>query len=344
MSPLAYDPRTLTVATCSLFDQRRATLGQEEAHISVASQKDLPWQGDWVFRRKRLWILDRALRDLRPDVLFLQEVMSKKENPFDADRLIIQGGGFLEDALWEEKIFQKVPETAEEESLAIVLARPLSFLTSSQGGLPSTPPSGGPPSPPPPSAPLSSSVELLSLPGGHGLKGLFFSEGAPVLVFNVHREAQTGLSSENFIQGVEEELQIALEELLKRGGCSRRLILGGDWGVDLHEPSLQLLSQRLGLVDVSTGLCEKESLCHTLTPENEMAALAYPDTPACRTQRMFVPRGTLIHASHRIFHNISSPQTPNEVSLYGLSNLTVGPQWGWLAALQLRRCEESPQP
>jgi endonuclease/exonuclease/phosphatase family metal-dependent hydrolase len=110
---LGSDSRFITIQTLSLFNQR------EPSRLAKVS-----WKGDWVFRRERLELIDRELRNIKPDLLILQEAMSKMESPSESDRNILLAGA-LNEYDWHMRVTKEYEDSQEVESMAVAAGLPL---------------------------------------------------------------------------------------------------------------------------------------------------------------------------------------------------------------------------
>src|SRR5690606_23224324 len=70
-----FDSRPLSIQTLALYNQRTSSRLSKRA-----------WKGDWIFRRDRLELIDGELRNVRPDILAMLEVMERKSNPSESDK------------------------------------------------------------------------------------------------------------------------------------------------------------------------------------------------------------------------------------------------------------------
>ena len=108
-----FDRRDYLIQTLSLFNQKSPSL------IS-----DRSWNGDWLFRRMRLSLVDEEMRELKPDLLILQGVMNRKDSSSENDLDILHAGALL-GYEYEKVEVASYPDSEEVESLAVSLARPL---------------------------------------------------------------------------------------------------------------------------------------------------------------------------------------------------------------------------
>ena len=70
----------LLVQTFSLYNQQ----------LQSSTEHPQTWIGDWLFRHKRLLLIQQSLREDQADLIFFQEVMAKKDSHYKSDRHILK--------------------------------------------------------------------------------------------------------------------------------------------------------------------------------------------------------------------------------------------------------------
>ncbi|MEZ4741486.1 MAG: hypothetical protein R3B45_03425 [Bdellovibrionota bacterium] len=294
-----YDDRALTVQTLSLFNQR------------IPSRfSDLSWKGDWAFRRERLNLIDRGLRGIKPDLLIIQEAMSKKESPSDSDRNILLAGA-LRDYDWHLRVVREYGDTQEVEAMAVATSYPLKVDR----------------------ARTLTQKELWDIgAGGFVTATAIDFDNYPILVFNVQMPVSS-VNRELWYLFVRDKIK---ERIKEEGLCQKRIIVAGYLPDSNKSSKYRELLTALGLKDASSGFCELESSCYTSTPINEIFMATIGDERPSRSDRILVPTSTVVLSSSPNFREIGDSEM---VKKFGLTKLWGTQRYGWVANMRFARCE-----
>ena len=296
-----YDKRALTVETLSLFNQRQTS--------RLAKRS---WAGDWIFRRARLELIDSSLRNLKPDILILQEVLAKRGATAESDQAILTAGS-LANYAWRLDEVEDYPDTQEEEHMAFALALPHKFA-SIDGDTRQTWNMGT---------------------GGYLAAATVEYEGQPVDVFNVKLpDKSEGYQIwYNFIQ------ERILERLRIFRHCSQRVILAGLMPGSEDNPKYQELLREARLKDTAAGFCQIPSRCYTATPSNEIFMATEGDQSPSRMDRVLVSDTAYVYTGARAFDEADT--VSRFTKEFGLNQLWPTQRFGWMTQVRLGRCSKS---
>jgi hypothetical protein len=290
----------MTLQTFSLFNQR-----------NYSKAASLTWRGDWIFRRERLALIERELKNIKPDILILQEIMEKRSSSSDSDQSILSFGS-LRDYDWHLRKHKFYSDTFEEESLGVAVGLPLRIDKQKSLG----------------------EKELWPL----GTK-------SSLMLTVVHFEDQLLLVANLYIQGYEalapplyDQVTALIQARLDHNRlCNKRLVLAGFMVDEIDSASYQRMLTDLQLKDSSQGFCAIESRCYTATPTNEMFRLSSVDQRPSRSDRILVPTSAIVQSSTV---NMKEPKPSHAyVKQFGLANLWPGPRFGQAATVRFARCD-----
>jgi hypothetical protein len=295
-----FDQRILTIQTASLFNQKAAS--------RVGTQT---WNGDWIFRRDRLVLIDDALRNVKPDIVVLQEVMTKRGSSSESDRNILQAGA-LEDFVWRESDAIEYDDTQEIQSLAVAAAPSLGFVDQDAG------------------QPERDFWKIGN--DGFLMASVLQVEGQPVLVFNVQMPLQLG---QKYLWYTFLEERIA-EWTRIAGTCRKRVVVAGYLPGDQDSKRFNDMTQRLELKDASTGFCQVASNCYTATSLNEMFMATQGDEIPSQADRILLHQSALVSTSSR---NLTDSEADARWSReFGLTRVWATQRFGWVVSARLARC------
>lgn len=295
-----YDTRALTVETVSLFNQR------QPSRISKKS-----WVGDWIFRRSRLELIDNEIKNLKPDVLMLQELMAKRGSTAESDQAILAAGS-LANYGWRLDLVEDYLDTLEQEYLGFALAFPQKF--SQLDG---------------------DKRQIWNMgAGGYLSVATFEYEGQPIDIFNV-RLPDKSEGYQIWYSFLEERI---IERLRSFRHCPKRVIVAGLMPGSEENPRFRSLLQRARLKDTAVGFCQIPSRCYTATPTNEIFMATEGEKSPVRTDRILVSESAYVYGSGRVFDDPdSSPRYGNDL---GVSQLWPTQRFGWMSQIRLARCNE----
>lgn len=302
-SPQAtYDARKITIQSLSLFNQR----------ISLASKK-IAWKGDWIFRRDRLDAIDQTLRGVKPDVLIFQEIMEKKNSPYDTDQNILAAGSLLGYS-WQTVNIREFNDSHELESMGLVTGLPVY------------------------KDPFESSRKKMWKLGKDNYLSVFIAktEGHEIAFFNL-KLSHVFADQEIWYSYIKDRIQ---EYMSEHSICPKRLVLAGIFGGSPSQKDYINLLQSLQLEDSSLGFCELENPCYTETPENPLFLAANGDTPPRRDVRILIHRSALIYSSNRNFNDLKENHTFFSGSSKQIHSSPVE-HFGWLTSVRFARCNDS---
>ena len=292
-----FDARPLTVATIPLFNQRQLP--------RLAKRS---WRGDWILRRERLELVDQGLRNAKPDVLILQELMARINGGAETDRAILSAGSLL-DYEWRQQEVQTFEDTLEVESLGVAAAPP-TRLSSSR---------------------TKPRLWALGQSGALWTTALDY-EGQVVTIFNVKMPAPSEPQAPwyPFIRD-----RIA-DTLRQDHTCSRRLIVAGYMPADESVAAFANLLGSHKLKDVSAGFCQAAATCFTATSANDLFMAVQGDDSPGRTDKILIHQSGYVYSSARLF---GEAETSHRYAReYGMAKMWATMRFGWLAQVRLGRC------
>lgn len=296
-----YDLRPITIQTISLFNQRQQ---------SKFSKKS--WRGDWIFRRERIDLIDKNFQSLKPDILLVQESMSKKENASESDRNLLLAGA-LKGYDWYLRVVQEHDDTQEVESMATAVALPLKINRSK----------------------ILSGRELWDL--GHDgfmVVSIVDSEGGPFTVFNMQMPDDS-INEDLWYRFAAEKIKEKMQEI---GTCKERVIVGGYiTGSTSSKNYLQFLDS-LELKDSSKGFCEQEEKCFTATSSNELLLASKGDIRPERLDRILVNARSQISTSKVV---LNEPGEFEFSDMYGISALWPSQRYSWFTEVRFLKCSST---
>ena len=292
------DRRPTSVLFVDLFDQRTGP-----------SNSEYNWKGDWLFRRERLTLIDRALTVSKPDVALFQDLLAKRGSPSDSDKNILSKGA-LEGYEWQlvdERLFE---DTGELSYHGFASSLPLRLLaTPGQKYWP------------------------IGVDGGLSLAKVEI-DGQPVLIFNLKMPTQS-VQLDKWYQLV---LDRILTEQKVHGVCADRLVLAGYIPGQPSWQEFQNLLNTLGLVDSATNFCLLAKDCFTETTANALYASVINTVENSRSIRVFWPQSSLVTSSQRVLDELRVSGSERS-KRYGISTLTPTLRYGWLTQARLAKCE-----
>ena len=295
-----YDSRPLTVQSVSLFNQKI------QSKYSRSS-----WNGDWEFRRDRLDLIDIVLRNTKPDISVMQEVMARRGSTAESDKGILLAGA-LADYGWSEKTVIDHSDTHEIQSMAVATALSVKVL--------------------PDSDPNARDSWQIGTDGFLTATTLEF-DGEPVAVFNVQMPARIG-QKYLWYTFVEDQVVARIKRL---GICRSRVIVAGFMPSDQDSRRFSDFLKRLQLKDSSAGFCQIASKCHTATSVNELFMATIGDETPGQMDRVLVHQSAVIYSSQRNFDN-SDPNN-RYAKGFGISRLWPTQRFGWTTQIRLAKCQ-----
>lgn len=293
-----YDQRPLLVQTLALFNQRTPS--------RLAKRS---WKGDWIFRRDRLEMVDQELRNSKPDILALQEVMARRGSSAESDARILRAGA-LSDYDWREATVEQFEDTQETQSMVLALGVPFKFIA----------------------APGGEREAWVMGAGGYLQAATIEYEDQPVTFFNVQMPQTT---SDDFLwySFLQERI---VERLARLKLCGKRVIVTGHLPGDEGAKRFADFLGTLQLKDAAAGFCQIDSRCYTATPTNDIFMATVGDESPTRVDRVFLHRTALVYSSARNFED----NDPNNryAREFGLSRLWPSQRFGWTTSVRLARC------
>lgn len=300
----SYDADHVTVQYLNLFNQK--------AHKGVAKRRS--WSGDWVFRRERLALIDSALRNIKPDILFFGEMLQKNSSPYDDDRVILSAGA-LQNHGWQAGAVKTHREGDEIESLAIVTAPP-------------------------------TRRDFMQLGRGPAVTGLV-AEGEAHMLYLAQEIAgqQTLFVNVDIPRTVDLDRQFSLlngllgqaREIGEQAGvCPSRVIVGSHDGIPPRHASYQELLERHRLQDSAAGRCKNPSDCYSASPQNELFLRTFGDVAPESPVKIMAGKGVIIYEAGLNFEGIF-PVSPY-ARKYELGMMFMSHEFGWRAIMRLPRC------
>lgn len=297
-----YDDRTITVKTLNLFNQRLAPQGQK-----------VSWQGDWILRRFRLGLVDAELRQSKPDILVVQEMMEREQSPSEYDQNILNAGALF-GYDWATVPTNQYSDTGETELLGVAVGSPLKIAQFREE--------------------VGKQRTYWSIGNdGHVMLTAIDSEGQLISLFNVQmpQKSYENLLWYTFLK------DLILEHLRKNRACPKRVVIAGYLPGDPNAPRIADFLNALVLKDSSRGACDVDAKCFTANRDNQIfAAVADPTEPAAHVDRILVHEEAYVYATGITF-------TSNDANIpyaktFNLERLWPSKRFGWGATFRLPRC------
>lgn len=293
-----YDKRALTVETVSLFNQRQTS------RLSKRS-----WVGDWILRRARLELTDAGLKNLKPDILMLQDLMAKRGSTAESDQAILAAGA-LSSYAWRLDAVEDYADTLEQEHMGFALAFPLNFSVMD-----------------------GDNRQVWNMgTGGYLTAATIEYENQPIDVFNV-RLPDKSEGYQLWYTFIQERI---LERLRLFRHCSKRVLVAGLMPGNEDKSRYMDFLRGVGLKDTAVGFCQIPSRCYTATPSNELYMATEGDQSPVRVDRILVSDSAYVYSSSRVFDE--PDQSPRYGKEFGLHQLWPTQRFGWMSQVRLARC------
>ena len=293
-----YDERSFSVLNLNLFNQRTP---------SSLSTKN--WKGDWLFRRERIELVDEQLRITRPDIVVLQEALTRRDSPSESDMNIL-GAGALEGYEWDASLVQSFRDTQEMQYNATAVGLPVKLVSRDVN---------------------LRSVWPVGLDGAMSYSVLELDQN-PILLVNIQMPdiAQKADAWYPFVRA-------ELRQLLKNTGiCKERMMISGHVpGSSIWKEYSEFITE-FSLKDTSSGFCEAASDCLTTSPQNDLFAAINNGQSASHSERILVHSDAIIFSSGTVMMKMR--QTSVNGPQYGVHRLWASPNFGWGAELRLAKC------
>jgi hypothetical protein len=287
----------LILATLDLFSQQ------------TPPQNAKPWQGDWEFRRERLELIDRELRELRPDIVFFQNTMRRAGSASEDDSLILKAGA-LSRYSFESKDFQFIEESGEDRMLSTGVMRPLEFAQSTQA---------------------KTDFWRLGSDGAMSIREIEAKQDSALLV-NVLMPSQREQAS-LWYAFVTDRVQ---DYQKMSGVCPRRLIVGGYLPFEGEQNKVANFLRRLKLKDSAMGNCQNAENCYTGVSTNDIYAKLGNDQGRGQFDKILVNEEADVIAANVTFQN--SKESEQFKDIYGLSKIWPSHRFGWTTKVRLKTC------
>lgn len=293
-----FDSRPVTVQTVSFFNQR-----------SPSRLAKKSWKGDWIFRRDRLELIDQELRNIKPDLLVIQDVLAKDGSGAESDYKILKAGA-LSDYDWRMSKVETYEDTREYQSMAVAIG-PASLFE---------PPADG-------------EREFWAMgSGGYLMTTTVRYEEQEFLIFNVQMPPHND-NDYLWYSFVQDRIR---ERVLKAKTCLKRVIVAGFLPGDEGARRYTDFMGKLQLKDAASGFCQIANRCFTATPTNDVYLATVGDESPTRTDKIYFHQTALVYASARNFEE--SDANNRYVRDFGLTRLWPTQRFGWSANARLARC------
>lgn len=294
-----YDRRSIAVLYMSLFNQREAPrMGKSS------------WAGDWLFRRERLLLVDRFLRDRQPDILIFQESMARLGSSSESDLKIMSRGG-LPGYDWDNFEVERYSDTQEAEYHGVAAGLPIKVVKLPKGF-----------------------KRKWSLgPKGRMVMFLLEIEDQQIPVFNIEISGEFK-DSRRWYKFIADEIE---QVVYRNKFCPMRVVVSGRIPASYASAGLTQFADRLNLKDISEGMCEVASDCYTATPINEIYMNTTNGQAPAQLDRVLVHRSAFVTSSSIV---LSKPTDDSSFkNSYGLDKIWPLERFGWYSLLRLGQCD-----
>lgn len=295
--PSGFSDRSISIASLDMFSQQeRPAVGRS-------------WSGDWQFRRDRLELIDASLRDVRPDVVILQNAMRRAGSVSESDELILSSGA-LNRYDWRSVIIEKLKESGEERMLAVAVSKPYKHMA------------------------LPDGVKNYSQFGVDGHLAFYpiDADGQPIVVFNVQMPSvmeQSGL----WYSLLEDKIR---ESVLLLGSCLERVIVAGYLPFEQDSRRFKDFLAGLGLKDTGTGFCQNAERCQTASAQNAIFVATRGNATPAQLDRVMTNRHAYVYSAGASFTR--TMETSEYKESYGLSRVWASQRYGWFTRARLPLC------
>lgn len=268
------------------------------------------WQGDWIFRRSRIDLLDRQLISYKPDVLLFTDLVYRNFDPSESEVFLLSENS-LRDYEWQLSKVGALKETDESVVAATALSYP-NRLHLQQ---------------------TLSKKYYWNLPGGgYVMKSLFQLSGRQKSLSFVVKVDAAG----DVRRSYEQLSEIIDTETKASGLCPGRVLVGGILPEDRVGSSHVRFLSKFGLVDSARGFCAELSECYTEATSNEIRKLQTETGFESRHVRLYV------HESAKVFGASRNLEESEAFGIfggsYGLERYHASDRYGWNVELSLRNC------
>lgn len=292
-------------------------VAREQVTIQVAplflqeNQKDpsINWQGDWIFRRKRLDLLDQQLATSKPDVIVFQDLIYRAYSPSESEQNLLSAGS-LANYSWH------VAKTGYLESSEETIASGVAAALPSRIDFAKT----------------MSSKEVWEIEGG--AKVVYTqvkTENGSIALLSVNAFGASGKLSYASLQEVFSEISML------SAVCPERIVLTGDLPQDRVYGLDEEFMRSNALKDAAVGFCDEVDLCYTESRQNPVARLLGGLVNSDRNIRVLLHSDVKVISSGRNLDKKSTVDT--EVKFYGLDAYTVSDKYGWLVVASFPICK-----
>ena len=290
--------RPVVVGTLDLFAQNEIPLGGKS------------WAGDWEFRRDRLELVDKSLREIRPDIMIFQNALKRVGSLSEQDDMILKAGSLLRYE-WQDLVIDSDDQTGEEVSLSVAVLRPGKIAIAS----------------------TDKGRSYWSM-GADGHIAVFevLNFGEPILLLNIVMPSRVD-QLKFWLAFVRDRIF----EIIRSGrGCSSRIIVAGAIPESSGARGFSEAGDAFTFKDTGSGLCQNAARCVTATSQNQIFALTRPNVPETQWDRIYVPSTTLVSEGGVSF-NVKKDTNRYE-SLYKLSSVWASQRFGWTSKIRLAEC------
>jgi hypothetical protein len=295
-----YENRRIVIQYAPMFTQKNTKIGEEKYN----------WAGDWVFRRKRLALLDKQISSVKPDIILFQDLVYREYSPSESEFYILSAGA-TEDYSWH---ISKTDEISiSEESVASAAAMALPIKVDLLKSL--------------------SRKESWDLGNGSYIVVTRFKteQGDAVLMSIKLLEDDNGEIPYQMMANIVEEV------ISSTGVCRERFILSGEIPEDRISYLDQGIIEKLGFKDVAYDFCDELESCYTESIDNKLFSISNPNSINGRSSRILVHEKTKVLASLRNLENKIS--LGKEEDRYGLGSISANHRYGWLSTINLAICD-----
>jgi hypothetical protein len=294
---VGFSERVLTIASIDLFSQ------QEQPRSGKS------WAGDWQFRRDRLDLIDATFRDVRPDIVVMQNAMRRAGSVSESDELIFKSGS-LNRYDWKDFTIESLSETGEDRLLAVAVSKPLFHQK------------------------LAESSRNYTRFGvdGHMIYLPVDVDGVPVIVFNVQMPSkidQSGL----WYSLIEERIKEAVREF---NSCIERVIVAGYLPFEQESRRFKDFLTGLRLKDTGSGYCQSAERCNTASPQNGIFLATRGDESASQVDRIMTHESSLVYGAGANFTR--TMESSDYLDSYGLSRIWPSQRYGWVSRVRIPNC------
>lgn len=273
--------------------------------VSTHSQHN--WYGDWIFRRKRLAIIDNEINIQKPDILIMQEILSKEGSMSESDINILKFSS-LQFYNIDTALITKHKNTYEEEYIGIAIKSNYTIIPQEKNN-----------------------TWILD---NNNFAAFFIIQinKTPVLIVQIKLQE----NQKHYLNLISQSIDNYLKEF---NICKYRIIVAGEFYLQYYDPELIKFLQKHKLHDTDKSFCIPYFKCATLVESNDIFKHINIKFNTMKPDKIFVHNRATILASGLSFTTFQTIKEDDYVNTqYGIKTLFPSYKYGWSTKIFLPKC------